>query len=138
MDLVAVVMGGESSAARFEGAKKLLDYGFSNFSFEKIETEFKNGTEISVKGGAESRVALKAAGNCFLLLKKGDREKITQKVNLPKSVSAPVKKGDKIGEIEVFSGESLVGTIDITAKESVEKMRYSTALLRLIKGLFTA
>ena len=32
MELVAVIMGGENSNERFSGAKKLLDYGFANWS----------------------------------------------------------------------------------------------------------
>ena len=138
MELVAVIMGGETSAARFEGAKKLLDYGFSNYSFEKIKPEFKNGTKISVKGGTEKSVQLEAKGECSFLKRKSENAEISQNVNLPKSVSAPVKKGDKVGEIEIFSGETAVGKVDIIAKRSVTRMRPATALLWLLKGLFTA
>lgn len=137
MELVAVVMGGETSPARFEGAKKLLDYGFANYAFTKVSPDFENGTEIAVKGGEETKVPLSADGELGIILKKSERAEITQNANLPDSVKAPVEKGDKIGEIEVFSGGNLIGTIDITAQKSVGKMSYPTALLWMLKGLFT-
>ena len=137
MELVAVVMGGETSPARFEGAKKLLDYGFANYSFTNIKPEFKDGTEIAVKGGKESVLPLTADEELGLLLKKSERADIVQNINLPESVTAPVKKGDKIGEIEVFSGDTLIGTIDIVADKDAKKMSYGAALLWLLCGLFT-
>ena len=137
MELVAVVMGGETSPARFEGAKKLLDYGFANYSFTEIEPEFKSGTEIKVEKGEQSDVSLAANGTLGVLLKKSERADITQNVNLPDSISAPVKKGEKIGEIEVFSGDTLIGTIDIVAQNSVKKLSFARAFLWMLSGLFT-
>ena len=138
MELVAVIMGGESSAARFEGAKKLLDYGFANYSFQKIAPEFRNGTRIAVKGGEEPDVPLAAGEGIGILLKKSERANVTQNVNLPASVKAPVREGDKAGEIEIFAGDTLIGVIDITAQESVKKMSFGRALLRLLKGILSA
>ena len=137
MELVAVIMGGETSPARFEGAKKLLDYGFANYSVTKIEPEFKNGTQIEVKGGENGSVALTANGALSMLLKKSESAEITQKTELPKSVSAPVKRGQKIGKINVFSGDELIGQIDITADKSVKKMSFLMAFIRIVRGLFT-
>lgn len=137
MELVAVVMGGETSAARFEGAKKLLDYGFANYSFTEIEPEFKAGTKIKVKGGEQNELSLAANGTLGVLLKKSERADITQSVNLPKSVTAPVKKGEKIGEIEVYSGDTCLGTIDIVAQNTAEKLSFARAFLWMLTGLFT-
>jgi len=138
MELVAVIMGGETSPARFEGAKKLLDYGFANYSFQRIAPEFGNGTRIAVKGGERPDLPLAAGEGFGYLLKKSERANITQKVNLPAAVRAPVRTGDKVGEIEVFSGDTLIGVIDITAQESVKKMSFGRAFLWLLEGLLSA
>lgn len=137
MELVAVIMGGETSPARFEGAKKLLDYGFANYSFEDMEPDFEDGTEIKVQNGTESTVPLYADGNFGVLMKKSEKANVSQIINLPESVKAPVNKGDKIGEIEIYSGDNLIGTIDICAGEGVKKMSFGEALKRVIYGLFT-
>ena len=138
MELVAVIMGGETSPARFEGAKKLLDYGFANYAYDKIAPDFENGAEIKVTGGTEATVPLISEDGLSILFRKSERGDITQSVNLPESVTAPIEKGDKIGEIEVFSGDTLIGTIDIIADKSVEKMSFRQALVWMFAGLFTS
>lgn len=138
MELVAVIMGGETSPDRFEGAKKLLDYGFANYSVAKIKPDFKGGTKIKVTGGEEKFVPLSAAGEIEMLLKKSESANTTQEAELPESVPAPIKKGDKIGEIKVFSGDDIIGNIDIIATKSVKKMNFPRAFALMIRGLFTA
>ena len=96
------------------------------------------GAEAAVKGGEEPTVPISAEGTLGLLLKKSETQKISQKVNLPDSVAAPVKKGDKVGEIEVYSGDTLIGAIDITARKSVKKMSVGAAFKWLIEGLLSA
>ncbi|MBQ2266574.1 MAG: D-alanyl-D-alanine carboxypeptidase, partial [Clostridia bacterium] len=56
MELVAVVMSGDTSNDRFNGAKKLLDYGFANYSFFEIEADLGDVTSIEVKKGVEGKV----------------------------------------------------------------------------------
>lgn len=138
MELVAVVMSAETSPERFEGAKKLLDYGFANYSFQNIELEFKNGSKINVKGGTENEVSLSANDSLGMLLKKSERSDIKQEVNLPDTVAAPIEKGQKIGQIKIFSGDEQIGTIDITAEKSVPKMSFLKALSFVVQGLFTS
>ena len=135
--LVAVIMGAESSAARFEGAKKLLDYGFANFAFSRIAPEFENGTEIKVAGGAERTVPLNADGELGILIRKSERSDINQKVILPDALTAPVFAGEKVGRVEIYSGETLLGTVDITAEKGVRKLTFFAAFLRVLAALFT-
>ena len=137
LELVAVIMGGESSAARFEGAKKLLNYGFANYSFEKITPDFKPNTPINVKNGTESEALLSPDGEFGMLLRKSERAEITQEVILPDSVTAPVKKGEKIGEIQIKSGGDILGTIDIVPQSDVKKLNFLEAFKRVALGLFT-
>ena len=138
LSLVAVIMGGDTSAARFEGAKKLLDYGFANYCFKNVEPDIGENLRIKVNGGVMQSAALEAAGSFGLLTEKSNKSDITQLTVLPESMSAPVNKGDKIGEIQVFSGETQVGVIDITAAEPVDKLSFGRALLWLLGGLFRA
>ncbi len=136
MELVAVIMNGASSNDRFNGAKKLLDYGFANYNFKKITPEIKTPLEIPVKNGTEKAVKATADGNLNLLLKKSDSADITQSINMPEVLTAPVKKGDVIGSVDIFSGENSLGSIDITASESVAELSFPTVLWWILSGLF--
>ena len=137
LELVAVIMGGESSAARFEGAKKLLDHGFANFAFTRIKPDFDNGTKIKVAGGREREVPLNADGALGILIRKSDKSDINQAAVLPKTLTAPVAEGEKVGRVEIYSGETLLGTVDITAGKTVRKLTFFAAFLRVLAALFT-
>jgi len=134
---LAVIMGGESSKERFEGAKKLLDFGFSNFTYKEISPKIEKSFKVSVENGTEKEVGGIVRDNIKVLLKKGEEE-TTQEISAEKSVSAPIKKGDKIGKVYVYSGKELVGSVDILASKTVKKIKFSTTLWWMITGLFKA
>ena len=135
MELVAVIMSGDTSADRFEGAKKLLNYGFANFCYTTVTADLGGATAIKVEKGAERQVKIEPEGKFGALLKKSEAKEITQKLTLPESVKAPIKKGQVLGTVELYSGENAIGVINIIASESVKKMNFSTALMWLLSGL---
>ena len=135
MELVAVIMSGDTSADRFEGAKKLLDYGFSNFTYTRVTADLGDKTSIKVEKGAEQIVEIKPEGEFGALLKKSQAKELTQKLNIKDSIAAPVKKGQVIGTVDIYSGEEQIGAIDIIAAKGVKKMSFSTAFMWLLAGL---
>lgn len=137
MELVAVIMGGETSNDRFNGAKKLLDFGFANYAFTEIAPELPSDFTAQINKGVQKNVRAKATEKLGFLSQKSDKNEFKQDVILKENLTAPIKKGDIIGMIEVHKGEELIGTIDITACESVEKMNFLTAFMWMVYGLFT-
>ena len=135
MELVAVIMSGDTSADRFEGAKKLLNYGFANFCYTTVTADLGDITAIKVEKGAERQVKIEPEGKFGALLKKSEAKEITQKLTLPESIKAPIKKGQVIGTVELYSGENVIGAINIIASKDVKKMNFSTALMWLLSGL---
>ena len=136
LSLVAVIMSGETSADRFNGAKKLLDYGFANYAYSDIVPELGDITAVSVKGGVQPQAKIQANENFCLLLKKSEASGVAQKINLPESVNAPVKEGDVLGTVDFYNNDEQIGSVNITAAESVDKMTFLTALFWVIDGLF--
>lgn len=135
LELVAVIMSGDTSQDRFNGAKKLLDYGFANYAYSDIVPELDDATSIDVNGGVLPQVKIEAKNNFNLLLKKSQASGVTQKLNLPKNVSAPVKKDDVLGTVDFYSGDNQIGSVDVTAAETVDKMTLLTAFLWILDGL---
>ena len=135
LELVAVIMSGDTSQDRFNGAKKLLDYGFANYAYSDIVPELDGATSIDVNGGVLPQVKIEAKNNFNLLLKKSQASGVTQKLNLPKNVSAPVKKGDVLGTVDFYSGDNQIGSVDVTAAETIDKMTLLTAFLWILDGL---
>lgn len=135
LSLVAVVLAGETSNDRFEGAKKLLDYGFANYSFSKIGAELKE-MEISVKNGTEKTVKIKADDTVDILLPKTAKSQIKRETEWKEKISAPIKKGETIGYVNIYNGDEQIGKIPILAQKEVKKLNFAISFYRILKGLF--
>ncbi len=135
MELVAVVMAGDTSNDRFNGAKKLLDYGFANYSFFEIEADLKDKAEVDVKKGVDKTVKIEAKDKLKLLLPKSEAKGITQKISLKKDITAPVKKGDRVGNAEIYVGDKSVGSIEIIAKNNISRLNLWILFKWILKGI---
>ena len=134
LELVAVIMCGETSQERFNSAKKLLDYGFANYEFSTIEPQLKSN-EIVVENGVEKLVKITTPQSFGVLLKKNEVSSVTQKINLPKSVRAPVCENDVLGSVDYYLNEQLIGSVDIKCAKTVDKINFFTAFLWILDGL---
>ena len=131
MHLIAVIMGSETRDKRNEAAKKLLDWGFANYKLQKYEGG--KDEKIKVTGGVKNEISARYPGSSFLLKK--DAGEITVEKEIPQSIPAPVKKGDKIGKVIYKSGEETVGTADITALETAEKIGFYGVLIKILSEI---
>ncbi len=136
LELVAVVMAGESSNDRFGGAKKLLDYGFANYNYSSIDAGLEENTELEVIKGTEKTVGIKPQSTLDVLLPKSASGKIERKTVLSENVTAPVKKGDVLGTVTVTLDGEQLGEIPLVANEDVERLTFGVTLGLILKGLF--
>ena len=130
MQLIAVIMASPTRDIRNECAKKLLDFGFANYSV----TEFEEGSAgtVRVLGGAKEDVITYYPAKP-LLVGKGLGKNIERKVILPESIKAPVEAGAKLGEIVYTLNGVEIGKVDVTAGESISKLTYWETVGRLLK-----
>ena len=135
MELVAVIMAGDTSNDRFEGAKKLLDYGFANYSFTEIESELKE-TEMPISKGERKTVKISADGNVKLLMPKTAKSGIKRTAEWNENITAPVEKGQVVGYVNIYNGDENIGKIEIKAAEDVEKRDIKLMILWILKGMF--
>lgn len=137
LQLAAVIMCADTGANRFEDAKKLLNYGFANYKFSEIVPEIEDNTTVDVEKGTEKSVSVKPSNNFGLLLKKTDGSSIKQETVIKESLKAPIKKGDCVGNINIYIGDEQVGSIDLVADGDVPRKTMLTVIHWLFCGLFT-
>lgn len=135
LSLVAVIMAGETSTDRFEGAKKLLDYGFANYSFAKINPELKE-KETALSNGETKTVKVKADGDLSLLMLKSSKNNISRKTEWVKNLTAPIKKGQTVGYVNIYNGEENIGRIPIKATQNVKKRGFGLSFSNIFKNMF--
>lgn len=137
MTLIAVVLGAESTADRFGSASRLLDYGFANYSLAGDSSYKAKLPKLKVKGGTSDTAEVEINGPLSAVVKKGNQDKINVKVKIKNSVSAPVKKGDKVGEAVFYiSGEELLRK-DVVAKSDVPKITVMKMFVRCLENWVT-
>ena len=102
-------------------ASALLDWGFANYGvFEHAPGVLE---PMRVLGGVEDNVKI-AYEPFSLVVEKGRGGKIQYKTELPESISAPINKGDKVGEVIFTLDGKEIGRRDICATEGVERLGF--------------
>ena len=134
LELVAVVMAGESSNDRFAGAKKLLDYGFANYRLLPLTADTLEYA-VTVKNGVPGTITASAEETQYVLLPKSAAGELVQKAVTEDAVEAPVKKGDRVGSVSFYYGDECVGEIPIIAKEGSKRVTFGFALWQVLKGM---
>lgn len=119
MQLIAVVMCAPTSDDRFASAKKLLDYGFSNYAIAALPQE--ELPLLTVHSGVAPTVELEHAP-FTALVGKGSESRVEKKVELTDMVKAPVEAGQKMGIIRYYLDGEEIGSSDIVAKTAVERI----------------
>lgn len=121
VQLIAVVMGAPDPKVRFEDCKNLLNYGFARVHFyEDVKRE--NLAIVPVRAGVDTYVEVEyKEGFVYLDMEGNDLSKITKNEIIPEFVTAPLAKGDKVGTVNYFLGEKLIGSVDIVICHNLEK-----------------
>lgn len=131
MSFVSVVLGAQTSDDRFAITQELLDYGFANYKLDNIKIDNSKLKTVKVKNGVDKSITPKCELNKKLLLPKNS-DKITYKYSFLEEVKAPVKKGDKIGVITVYSGNKKISSIELKSDKNIK----SVTFLYIFKKMF--
>lgn len=127
--LICVIMGAESRDVRNATATQLLDWGFANYGLYSAESGKLD--PLPVTGGSQSACPV-AYGAFQAVLPKSMLSAVEVRIDLPDSVVAPIRKGDEIGRVEFWSGETCIGEIPIVAEERVDKINFFEIFTRML------
>ena len=100
LSLIAVIMKAPSTKVRFAEAAKLLDYGFNNFTYKEFSKKGDLVQTIPINKGTKSSLDLILESDCGILIGKGKDSQVEQIINIDENISAPIKAGQKLGEIK--------------------------------------
>ena len=131
LSLICVIMGAESRDERNAEATSLLDWGFANFGMYHAPcTELQ---PIPVRGGKSATCRVETTPfSC--VLPKGEISSVTQSVELPDTLTAPVAKGDAVGKTVYKCGDRVIGEGQILAAEELERINFFDILKRMTAG----
>lgn len=134
MNLVAVVLGSDTSEDRFTGATNLLDFGFANYELITPEIDSSKITEVKIRGGREKSLKPSFNASEQILVAKGSGE-ITYEYNINDTMDAPISKNDNLGTIVIYSGENVIKTIYLKADKDIESISFSDVLQKMLSNI---
>lgn len=121
VQLIAVVMAAPDYKVRFEDCKNLLNYGFAKVHFYEDEKKEKVAM-VPVRGGVDRETMVEYKENfVYLDMEGNDLSQITKKEEVPEFVTAPLKKGDKVGSVNYYLGEKQIGQIELVVCQDLEE-----------------
>ena len=133
MELIAVVLHCASSTDRFESAKALLNYGFSNYAL--ITPELGELPAVPVTLGTAAEITPVLADETPILIDKALAAGVETRVCVDESVTAPVEAGQTLGTLTITSGGQTIAERDLIAPEAVGALRWGDVYLQMLRAL---
>ena len=126
MELIAVIMNGETSKSRFLDATTLLNYGYANYQiYQDTDADREKLYEIPVKGGVKTGVLpIYEKDYAYLLMNGESLNDVEKRLVLPEVIEAPVAKDQILGTLSYYHGNEKMGEVNILASEEVNAAKY--------------
>ena len=132
LHLIAVVLGSETSDARFQSARKMLDWGFTNYESVQLTVDRAKIPAVTVLHGMTDSIQPNIPSGKTVLLEKGKSTAVTQEIDLAASVEAPVEAGQLLGRVVFRSDGQTVCTYDLTTETAVARLTFGEAFRRVL------
>ena len=133
MELIAVVMKGETADKRNADAKALLNYGFSAYALVSAAPE-EPLPALPVTMGEVDTVALTLPPDALTaVVEKAQAAALERRIDLPESLPAPVRQGQQVGTLTLCSGDTELMTVPILAAEDAAGRSWGQMFTDLLK-----
>ena len=119
MRLITVVAGSKSDNDRFLSSQRLLEYGFRFFDNQKVlnaNQEYKN---ITIWGGQEDRLGIGVLEDTSITLPRSSFKDLKVNYKYSNNLQAPISIGQKVGTLEITSGEEIVLVSELVALKDI-------------------
>ena len=122
MRLISVILGASSTSVRNRETRRLLSWGFNNFSRVPIVKTGELMGKVVIDWGLEPEVRGLAQDTVMAVLTSEQEKHIVRHLELPEELPAPVAAGDELGKLRVSLGDSLLAVVSIHAEKSIGRM----------------
>ncbi|QGT98993.1 D-alanyl-D-alanine carboxypeptidase [Candidatus Syntrophocurvum alkaliphilum] len=134
--LIAVVMASPEPRGNFRDSMQLFNYGFAKYSYKTFFSKGSICGVVNVGKGLEDRIEVIADQDVGSIYQKGEDEKITYQKDLIDYIDAPVREGQKLGEISIFKDGKLQKKVDLNAYKSVERSGVIKQIIKMLGETF--
>ncbi|MDD4802903.1 MAG: D-alanyl-D-alanine carboxypeptidase, partial [Syntrophomonas sp.] len=134
--LISVVMGSPEAKGHFRDSMELYNYGFAKYAYKSFFTRDSICGMVQVGKGTEDGVEAITAEDVGMIYLKGDKSNLTSNKEILPYISAPVAKGQKLGEIQIFKDDNLVKTVDIVSAKDIPRSGIFKEIMKMFAETF--
>ncbi len=135
VNMIAVVMAEPDSKTRIKDAIAMLNYGFGKCSIYQDEKALEKIVYAEVKHGMQEKAKGETPeGFRYVDTSGSDLSAVEKEVQIQKQ-TAPVKKGDQIGEVIYRLNEKTIGSVPVYATEGVGELTFGGAFLKILEEM---
>ena len=121
MRLLSVVLGSPTETARADDSERLINYGFRFFETHKLYKKETKITEIPLYKGKTDKMTVGLVDDQYITIPSGQYQRLSISTKVPKYVQAPLKKGDKIGDLIIQFDNNVIATQPLYALQSADQ-----------------
>ncbi|MEN6327801.1 MAG: D-alanyl-D-alanine carboxypeptidase family protein [Syntrophomonas sp.] len=129
--LISVVMATPEKHGHFRDSMQLLNYGFARYSFKSFFSKGSTCGTVKVGKGIADNVPVVAEDDVGVISVKGEEKKINNKKEILAYVNAPVAKGQKLGEVQIYKDGDLVKQVNLVACQDIPRAGLGKEILKI-------
>ncbi|SFR02448.1 D-alanyl-D-alanine carboxypeptidase family protein [Desulfoscipio geothermicus] len=134
--LISVVLGTPEPRSHFRETIKIFNYGFARFEAVNYAQKGERVKTVKVGKGNVETIGVAAGADIAMAVPRGLKDKYRGKIILPEEVTAPVQKGQKLGEFVLLEGEREVQRVPLVAQNQVSKASVFRQMYRVLDRVF--
>lgn len=134
--LIAVVLGTPEPKSHFRESEKLYNYGFARYKAVNMAEKEAVIKELKVGKGQAEKVDVLVAERVSVAVPKGEDKGFGSRLELPKQLDAPVKKGQVVGFYVVTKDGQEVQRVGLIAGDDVPKATLSRQIRRVLERVY--
>lgn len=128
MRLLAVVLGSPNETQRADDSERLLKYGFRFFETHNLYKANQSISALRIFKGNTQEVSVGIAKDQFVTIPHGQYPRLSINTQIPKTLLAPIAKGDEIGQLVIKFDDTVIATQPLYALEDVLQGSFVTRI----------
>ena len=134
--LICVVMGVPQVRGHFAESMKIYNYGFAKYAFKQFAPAEQKQGIVKVQKGMEDEVQAITEKPLGVTVEKGKDKNFWVETKLSPEISAPIQKGQKIGEVLLYRDDQVQASVNLIADHPVARAGLGEQMTRTLKGVF--
>ena len=129
---IEIILGSITEKKRDEKVKEVLDEAY--LKYKKVEIAKKNEYVITreIKGAKQKEIKLYIEEDTLIVKENSDKWEEYKTAYLKKEIKAPIKKGEKLGYIEIKYRGSIIKKVNLISNKNIDEISRIRRILRIL------